>query len=131
MNANKISEIVAALRCTKNENDRCAECKYAVHDFPGRFDYCDAEMLERDAANLIESLSSENAEWIKLIEQHAAEIKRREIKITCKTCGAPITPETEWIEYSDYYNAMFCCPDCASGYYFDHAYSRPVDYEEA
>jgi len=50
-------ELVAALRCTKNENRGCLSCGYQVL-YNGRYDYCDRERMEKDAADLIESLTA-------------------------------------------------------------------------
>ena len=58
------NEIVRALRCTKNENENCTTCKYAVPCKRtmlggGWFDYCNSEALESDAADCIERLQAE------------------------------------------------------------------------
>ena len=54
-------DLIQALRCTKNENADCRSCKYQVlHE--GRYDYCDQEQLEIDAAEAIKTLDAELAD---------------------------------------------------------------------
>jgi len=64
-------EIVRELRCTKNENDGCRTCAYQVM-YNGRFDHCNTEKLEFDAADLIESLTAqfEAAKANAMIQEH-------------------------------------------------------------
>lgn len=49
--------------------------------------------------------------------------------IRCGFCkkGIDETMEAEW---SEYFTEIFCCPDCATTYYFEMAMSRPLEVEE-
>lgn len=52
-------DLIRALRCTKNENNDCQTCKYQML-CEGRYDYCDQEQLELDAAVALKTLEAEN-----------------------------------------------------------------------
>lgn len=51
--------LIDCLRCSKNEIDDCYTCKYAVM-YNGKFDHCDTQALERDAAQELEKKQTAN-----------------------------------------------------------------------
>ena len=46
--------------------------------------------------------------------------------VKCKFCGKELNTEME-IEYSAEVCELFCCPDCATSFYYDYMESKPVD----
>lgn len=105
-------DLIRALRCTKNENDDCPTCKYQVL-CEGRYDYCDQEQLEIDAAEAFKALEAENAalrgQLARVTAERDAAMKDLRLSAWCKTCtkGCGVTealskrsngtcPEYEW-----------------------------------
>ena len=64
------------------------------------------------------------------MKQNFAVKIERMIFMRCGNCGKKITKKME-IEYSRDFTNVFCCPDCATTFYYEQAESRPVDYDEA
>lgn len=93
------------------------------------------EKQKQEYMNTILSLwdddkSEEEKEQKEMSNKNSYKICRDGEQITCafKICKKPLTTDME-IEYSAHATELFCCPDCATSFYYDYMESKPLNEE--